>query len=73
MISEILQTIGLLSDIIGAIIIANFLRKTKFVESSPFGIPTNTAELLTDIVNTPIKGTYFLIIGFSLQLIAVWI
>lgn len=73
MLSNIIQSIGLILDIVGVLMIANFLRKTKYIDSSAYGIPTNTSTLLTQLSNAPRKGTYFLIIGFVVQLVGVWL
>lgn len=73
MLSNTIQSIGLILDIVGILMIANWLRKTEYIKSSPYGIPTNISTLLTQLANTPRKGTYFLIVGFIVQLIGVWL
>ena len=71
--SQILQSIGLILDVIGVLLIIKFFKKTKYRESSPFGIPTNQAEILTNLSNEGRTGSYFLVVGFFFQLIALWI
>jgi len=70
---DIVQTFGLLLDVIGVILIVNFFKKTTYKESSSYGIPTNTPELLSEIANGARKGSLFLVFGFIFQLIGVWI
>jgi len=70
MCGKYVQSLGLIFDVIGVVIIANGMRKQNYQESSPFGIPVNTAEMLSHLGNSPLFGTWFLIAGFVLQFIA---
>ncbi len=73
MLGSIIQSIGLILDIVGVLMIADFLRKKEYYDSSPYGTSTNTSELLTNLANAPRRGTYFLITGFIVQLVGVWL
>lgn len=70
---ETIQTIGLILDVIGVLLIVNFFKKITYQENLKFGILTNTAELLTGLANGARKGSVFLVLGFTFQLIGVWI
>jgi hypothetical protein len=73
MISDLLQSVGLIFDVLGVLFIIHFFKKKEYKESSPFGIPTNTAELLTDLANDARLGSYLLVFGFTFQLLGLWI
>lgn len=70
---QIFQTIGLLLDVTGVLLIVKFFRKTTYQDNSHFGIPTNTASLLTSLANEARFGSVFLVLGFLFQLIGVWL
>ena len=69
---ELFQTIGLVLDVIGVLIIVDFFKKIVYREDSPYGIPSNLPQLLTNLANKGIVGSYFLVVGFAFQLIGVW-
>ena len=71
--SWIIQTFGLLLDVTGVLLIVNFFKKITYEETSSYGLPTNTAELLSDVANGARKGSIFLVFGFIFQLLGVWI
>ena len=72
-IGEILQSIGLLLDVTGVLLIVRFFKKVEYKETSSYGIPTNTAELLTNLANEARMGSTFLVLGFIFQFMGVWI
>ncbi len=71
--SKIFQSIGLVFDVIGVVILAHGFKKVTVEESSPYGIVVNMGELLTDIKNEARFGSLFLILGFTFQIIGLWI
>ena len=72
-IGQIFQTIGLVLDVIGVLLIVNFFKKIAYKEDSHFGMPSNLPSLLTELANGARKGSIFLVLGFSFQLVGVWI
>ncbi|MBL0703140.1 MAG: hypothetical protein JJV95_04080 [Sulfurospirillum sp.] len=70
---ETVQTIGLILDVIGVLLIVNFFRKITYEESSSYGLITNMPELLSTLTNGARIGSIFLVLGFIFQLIGVWI
>ncbi len=73
MIAQLVQSIGLIFDLIGVILIVHGFKKVKVEESSPFGFATNMVEILTELKNEARLGSCFLVGGFLLQLIGLWI
>lgn len=73
MLSILLQSLGLIFDVIGVLLIVHFFKKQEYQESSPFGIPTNLPVILTNIANEAKLGSYFLVIGFVFQFLGLWI
>ena len=73
MISDLLQSIGLIFDVLGVLFIIRFFKKSVYKKSSPYGIPTNTAELLTNLANEARFGSFLLVIGFCFQFLGLWI
>jgi len=71
--SDLLQSIGLIFDVLGVLFIIRFFKKSIYKESSPYAIPTNTAELLTRLANEARFGSFLLVIGFIFQLLGLWI
>ncbi len=72
MVSEICQTIGLVFDVLGVIIIAHGLKKVTVKESSLYGIGTNMGEILTDLKNEALLGSWLLVLGFIFQILGLW-
>ncbi len=70
---QILQTIGLIFDVIGVVLIVNFFRRVTYKEDTPFGLPSDLPSLLAELANGAIPGSIFLVLGFIFQLIGVWI
>lgn len=64
---KILQAIALILNLIGFLIIANWIRKPKIEEDSHFGIPVNLPSVLGDLIRTPKKGAFFVFIGVVVQ------
>jgi uncharacterized oligopeptide transporter (OPT) family protein len=73
LISDLLQSIGLIFDVLGVLFIIRFFKKSVYKESSPYGVSTNTAELLTNLANEARFGSILLVIGFAFQFLGLWI
>ncbi len=71
--SKISQSVGLMLDVIGVVILAHGFKKVTVEESSPYGIITNMGEVLSDFKNEVRLGSIFLVLGFIFQIIGLWI
>ncbi len=72
MTNQVIQTFGLVLDLIGVIIIVHGFKKVTVKESSQFGLVTNMGEVLTKLRNEARIGSAFLVLGFTFQLIGLW-
>ena len=72
-ISKICQSVGLIFDVIGVIILAHGFKKVKVEEGSPYGIIVNMGEVLSDMKNEVRFGSLFLVFGFIFQIIGLWV